>query len=150
MKTNSWTIFAAGALALLSTVARAEDVTCKDAGGVSYKLSFNWQTDKADIAVKSGSGWKNLYKGATAVRNSAADKAFLAEGTAKEWVGPANNDAGCGKFVEVLYFDVAVQNGKRVGTVERTPKWTGTEGGNCKAKAAAPDLSGSVTAITCT
>lgn len=142
------------AFALLAAggVAKAADqVVCtEDGGGVAYRLDFNWTKSTVDIAVKAGKGgWAVKYKNATAVRNAANDPAFLAEGTPKEFTGGSGGD--CGAFVETWYFDVAGKDGKREGTVEKTPRWV-TKGGStatCKAKAAAPELQATSSHITC-
>jgi hypothetical protein len=128
----------------------ADQVVCtEEGGGLSYRLDFDWTKSTATIAVKAGKkDWLVLYKDAAAVRNAGNDGAFLAEGTPKEYT--AGLGGKCGAFVETWSFDVERTNGKRHGTLEKTPRWV-TDGAqpNCKAQASAPELVAQSVRVAC-
>lgn len=141
-----------GALVLASTIstllagnAFAETVICKEADtNISYRLEFDWAKSTVDISYKwSNRAYKKIFSGGTAVRNSAQDKSFLAEGLTSQYIGP-NKDCN---LLETLTFDVTGGNGT-TGVLEKRGDFSATKSG-CKAKMPAPDLSANSIAITC-
>jgi hypothetical protein len=123
----------------------AETVVCKEADSkISYKLDFDWTKETVEISGRYDSkAYKKLFKAATAVRNNANDKSFLAEGTVKEYVGGGNDCT----LIETLYFDVSQSDGK-AGTLQKSASLI-SKSGSCKPKMPAPDLSSNTIQITC-
>jgi hypothetical protein len=128
-----------------SEVSQAETVICKETDTkISYKLEFNWTKETVEISGRHDKkAYKKLFKAATAVRNSSNDKRFLAEGTAKEYVGSGSDCT----LIETLYFDISQNNGK-AGTLQKSASLL-SKSGSCKAKMPAPDLSANTVLVTC-
>ena len=128
-----------------SEASQAETVICKEADTkISYKLDFNWSKETVEISGRhDNKAYKKLFKAATAVRNGANDKRFLAEGTAKEYVGGGSDCT----LIETLYFDISQNNGK-AGTLQKSASLM-SKSGSCKAKMPAPDLSANTVLVTC-
>ncbi len=152
------------ALCAFPAFGATETVTCKVSGastgvGHAYKLTIDWAKETADIAEKPASQtgvavWKPLFTKATVVRNSATDKALLAEGTVKQWSGEfTTTKAGksCGGMVEELFFDLRAEGGKRVGTVEKNQRYAKDPkaGTSCRANYPAPETISDVVNVTC-
>lgn len=140
--------------AMLPRIARgAGGVVCKEADSkTEYKIDVKWGPDTAVISMRQGGtgAWRKIYEGATAVRNGATDLAMLVEGTAVHFVG--GYDGKCGKFIDILAFDLKAVGGKRVGTVTKTPIWAvagGAPNTKCKAETAAPELAPIVVDVSC-
>lgn len=141
---NGLSLLVVTAVLAVSNAAFAESIVCKEKDSdVEYKLDFNWQKESVDISSRSGKKpFKKRFKSGTAVRNNAQDKSFLAEGSAKQFVG---SYSGCGGIIETLYFDIADGTSgilqKSGQFVSKTP--------SCKIKTPAPDLSPNSVDVTC-
>ena len=128
-----------------SEYSQAETVVCKEVDTkISYKLDFDWTKETVEISGRyDNKAYKKLFKAATAVRNNANDKRFLAEGTVKEYVGGGNDCT----LIETLYFDISKNNGK-AGILQKSASLL-SKSGSCKAKMPAPDLSANSVEVTC-
>lgn len=129
----------------LSETSQAETVVCREADTkISYKLDFDWTKETVEISGRfDKKAYKKLFNAATAIRNNANDKRFLAEGTAKEYVGGGKDCT----LIETLYFDISQNNGK-AGTLQKSASLL-SKSGSCKAKMPAPDLSANTVVVTC-
>lgn len=150
---QSWILRAfLGALCLLPMTAHAEIVTCKarDDANVAFQLNIDWQSETATILRRQGNTFAKVFEKATVVRNSAADAALLAEGTAGNYVGNFNNS--CGGIIEQLYFDLAASNGHRAGTVTSTLVWAikpGVPRKSCRPKFRIPEVTTDTIDVVC-
>jgi hypothetical protein len=146
-KNGSFVLFAVLAFSLFgfSATGLAETVICSEVDSkISYKLDFNWTNDTVEISSRyDNKAYKKLFKAATAVRNNANDKRFLAEGTVKQYVGGGKDCS----LVETLFFDASNAGGEG-GTLQKSAALM-TKSGSCNAKIPAPDLSANTVQISC-
>jgi hypothetical protein len=147
LKNSTFVFFATLTISLCgySDDSQAKTIICKEVDSkISYKLEFNWNNDTVEISGRfDNKAYKKLFKAATAVRNNANDKSFLAEGTMKQYVGGGNDCT----LVETLYFDVSKNSG-RSGILQKSAALL-SKSGTCKAKMPPPDLSANSVEVTC-
>ena len=109
-------------------------LTCHETtGSTQWRLEFDWAHETVLVSRRAGASdaWEAQFKDSAAVHVYEGDGTLLVETSLKEWVGPGESGAACGRRIETLFFDLLPKGGHFVGKLEKTPRWQDRDDESC-------------------